>query len=447
MTGPIEGNVTSDPDPPTGADGPVVVIGAGITGLTVTHELAQRGVDVLTFEADAEPGGVIRSGTVDGHVLDWGPQRIRRTPAVDRLIEALDLEGAVLTGDSDAPLFVAVDGELCRVPKSIGTFLRTDALSWRGKARVLREPLTDPARGDELVADLLRRKFGHEAAENVLEPLIGGIYAGDPAAMPADPAVRSLLALEERHGSLLRAALSRIRGGGETPPPITFGEGLQQLPRALYERHEPYVHLETPVSAVEPGEDGSGYRVRVGGRPIEAAAVVVTVPARDAAGLLDSLAADGLATIEPLRDLSYNSLVLVHLAADVDVTGFGYQLRRAEGFSTRGVTWNGGLFDRDGLFTAFLGGASDPGAVERDADTLARTASEEFETVMGVAPNVLSVRSLPEVVPAYDTSWRGLGDLRLPDGIHLATNYTGRIGVPSRVREGRQVAERLASER
>ncbi|QSX00868.1 protoporphyrinogen oxidase [Haloterrigena alkaliphila] len=420
----------------------VGVIGAGITGLALTHYLAERDIDVVTVEADSRPGGAIRSETVEGRLLEYGPQRIRLTPSIEALVDDLGLRDELLRADDSLPLYVYGDGHLRLVPRSPGAFLRTDLLSWRGKLRLLAEPLTDPARPDERAATLFRRKFGEEAYRNVVEPLFGGIYGSDPATMPVEHSLERLIALEERRGSLLRAAFGRLRGDDETPPPVSFANGLQTLPTALYEAHRPYVHLNASVDDIRDGDE-EGYVLDLGGRTIDVDAVVVTTPAPAAASLLGGLSG---AVAEPLEELTYNSLVLVHLAAEADAEGFGYQVRRDEPLETLGVTWNDGLFDRDGVYTVFLGGMHDPDAIDRSDAELGRVARREFRQVMGVDPELLSVTKLPRVMPAHDTSWAALEDVELPENVVLATNYTSRIGVPSRIREAKTVADRFAAD-
>ena len=420
----------------------VGVVGGGITGLAATHYLAERNVDVVCFEADGQPGGVVRSERVDDSLVEWGPQRIRLTPAVAGLVDDLDLHDELLEADGDLPLYVYADGDLGEVPRSLSGFLRTDLLSWRAKVRVLAEPSTAPIRPEESAADAFRRKFGTDAYRNVIEPLFGGIYASDPAAMPAAHALERLMALEQRNGSLLRAAVERLLGDDDVPPPVSFADGLRTLPRALYREHEPSVHLAATVNRVVDADDGDGFRIHAGDRTAAVDRIVVTVPAPTASRILADL--DG-ATAAPLGELTYNSLVLVSLAADLDAAGFGYQVRRDEPLETLGVTWNDSLFDRDGVYTAFLGGMHDPNVVDRSDEDLGAVACEEFETVTGAPAEFRAVRTLPRALPAYDSTWDALEDVQFPDDVDLATNYTARPGVPSRLRQARTLAEQVAA--
>jgi len=417
----------------------VGIVGAGITGLSLSHHLAERGVDAIAFEATDQPGGVIRTGRVDGAVLEWGPQRVRLTEPIRELIETTGIESEVITADPDLPLYVYADGDLGKVPRSMTALLGTDLLSWRGKLRLLAEPLSDPGRPDESAADLFTRKFGREAYENVIGPLFGGIYASDPAEMPARHALSGLLRLESESGSLLRTALARVRG--DRPPATSFEDGLQWLPEALADRHADRIEFRTPVDGVTEDSDANGYHVHAGGRTEQVDHVVITTPAEESADVLADLAPESATALAELR---YNPLAMVYLRSDADARGLGYQVRRGEGLHTLGVSWNASAFDRDGVYTVFLGGMDDPEMVDRADDELGGIASREFAEVMGADAEVIAVNRWERGFPAYDRSFDALDRVSLPDGVRLATNYTGRMGVPSRVREAARLAAELS---
>jgi oxygen-dependent protoporphyrinogen oxidase len=418
----------------------VGIVGAGITGLALAHYCRERGVDAVAFEAAAEPGGVIRSTTVDGRVLEHGPQRTRLTPAIESLVDDCGLRSDLRTADTDLPLYVYADGRLRRVPFSPRAFLSTDLLSARGKLRMLAEPLTEGARDDETAADYFTRKFGSEAYYNVIEPLFGGIYGSDPDEMPGKYALRTMRRME-RSGSLVRAAVNRRLEGTERRPPISFDEGMAQLPRALYEHNVDRVRLETPVDGV--AADGTGYRLDTADGSHAVDHVVLTTRADVTAGLLDAVDPE---SARALRRLYYNPLAYVHLVSDADPAGFGYQVRHDEPLRTLGVTWNASLFDRDGVYTCFLGGMQDPGLIDRPDEELGRIAREEFETVLGADAEAVNVTRHARGMPAYDGSWTAMEAVDLPPGLTLATNYTGRMGVPARVREAKRLAESFAAD-
>ena len=427
------------------ADPSVAIVGGGFTGLSTLHALAERGVDAAVYEATDEVGGVVKSHEIEGKLLEVGPQRLRMTDAIRAMVTDLDIADEVITVDDDLPLFVYADRKLREVPRSLSAFRRTDLLSVRGKLRLLAEPLTDPIDPDESAQDAFIRKFGAEAYTNLLSPIFGGTYGSDPAAMPAEHALKPMMGLERQKGSLLRAALSRlVFSNGETPPAASFESGLQRLPSALAEAYADRVQRETPVTGIErtgSGTDGEWLvHTEDGSQRVDH--VVVTTPADTTADIVEGVDAESAAA---LREFNYNPLVLVHLESAARADGFGYQVRRTEPMRTLGVTWNTSLFDRDGVYTAFLGGMHDPEAIERDDETLGETAAEEFRRVMGVDAEVLHVERMPRAFPAWDDSWAAIERVDLPEGITLATNYTGRMGLPSRVREARRLAGELSN--
>jgi oxygen-dependent protoporphyrinogen oxidase len=417
----------------------VGIVGAGITGLALTHYLGERGVDSVAFEAASDPGGVIRSERVDGRVLEHGPQRTRLTPEIEALIDDCGLRSALRTADADLPLYVYVDGRLRQVPFSVEEFLSTDLLSVRGKLRLLAEPLTEGVRDGETAGDYFVRKFGREAYHNLVEPLFGGIYGSDPAEMPGEYALQTVRKME-RSGSLVRAAINRRLEGKERRPPISFDGGMAQLPRALYEHNADRVVLETGVDRIVP--EGSGYRLETGAGDRTVDRVVVTTRADVAAGLLADVDTE---SARALRRLYYNPLAYVHVHSEAAPDGYGYQVRHDEPLHTLGVTWNASLFDRDGVYTCFLGGMENPGLVDRSERELGRIATTEFEAVMDVPAEVLNVTRHQRGIPAYDGSWTAMTDVNLPDGVTLAANYAGRMGVPARIREAKRLAERFAA--
>ncbi len=420
----------------------VGIVGAGITGLALTHYLAKQGIESVTFEADDEPGGVIRSRTVDGHVIEPGPQRMRKTPGVVELAEKAGIAEEIIEAN-EGELYVYANGELGEAPITKRQFFTTDLLSVRGKARMLAEPLTKPGSPQETVEEVFVRKFGREAYEHFIGPLYGGIYGSDPAEMPAAFALESLLEREKETKSLLRAFLQRVNQG-HTAAPMSFTDGNQQLPNALTEAYDDRIELSTPVKAIH-ADDRYVIETPNGSEAFDR--IVITADAKATAEMLSPLEADGLASgLDGLRDLRYNPLAQVFLQADHDYPGKGYQVGYNEDLHTLGSSWNENMFDRDGAQTVFLGGMHEPEIVEESDDTLAEIAREEFEAVVGCEATVIDVARLKPGFPAWDTSWWALEDLELPDGVTLATNYTARMGVPSRVKEARELAEQFAQQ-
>lgn len=414
----------------------IVIVGGGITGLTLGLELRRQGVDFVIMEASSRPGGVIRSAEVEGRILDWGPQRARLTGPMRELVRDVGLEGDVVEARKGLDLFVYRRGRLRKVPFSVGDFLRSDVVSLGAKARLALEPFTAGPNPRERVSTYFTRKVGLEVYETLIAPLYGGLYASDPADMRMD---LSLMRVLKKFGVKRSLVLSMFRGGGRIDPPTacTFRGGMETLPRTIADSLDDHLQLDTPVRALHPS--GSGWRVELEDESIQARQVVITTPAPVTAGLLGDIAPDAARAV---GSLNYNPLAVVHLLADTDLRGLGFQVAFTEKDRVlRGVTYNDSLFDRNNLYTAYLGGARNPGVARLSDDELGRLAVSEFRHCTGFDARPISIRH--ERMPGWDVSWDAIQGLELPAGLHLASNWWSRPGLPGRLTEAKQLAAKL----
>jgi protoporphyrinogen/coproporphyrinogen III oxidase len=422
------------------------IVGAGISGLSLGVALEERGVPFRIFEASEEPGGVIRTVTVDGRTLELGPQRVRPVPELCPLLRKIP--GWVPPDPAGPPrvegVSIARRGRLHPVPRTVTDSLRTGLLSTWGKLRIAAEPFRagDPDAADRPAAAFLRHRVGREAYEALFGPLFGGLYGSDPEAMDAGTVLLPALREMGAGRSLVAGLLLRRRNGLLAYPPVVPPGGMAALPRALTAALAPRVELGRPVEALRPGRDG-GWELLVGGEGVAVERVVLTTPPDAAASLLEP--ADPAAA-EILRSLHMNPLVLVHLDVDPLPPGLGFQVAFDESSEIRGMTFSG-HFDGSGrTAVAFMGGMADPGVVDRDDDRLMETAVAEAErwTRARVVRPLLVSRTR---MPAWDRSWRALRELELPPGVHLHANYVGRPGIIGRVREGARLSDFLLRQR
>ena len=425
-------------------DWPVIaIVGGGISGLALGRELAMRGADFVLLEAESRVGGVIRSRQVEDRVLDWGPQRVRLTDAFVTLIDEIGLRDQLLTAPADLDLFVYRSGRLRRVPFGISEFLRSDIVGSLAKLRAALEPLTPGPDPEESVARYFTRKLGRETYEALAGPLYGGLYASDPTQMQVGLSLQHALS-EFGIGRSLLLHLFRNRRAVRPPAACSFSNGMQALPDALGRDLGVSVRTDTPVLGLQPCSvaEGSGaettWSVKTEDGTLEAAQVVLAVPAVVAARLLQPIAATAARRIASLR---YNPLGVVHLFARTKLRGMGFQVSFREPFALRGVTFNHSLFGREGVYTAYLGGGQRPDVVQLDDDALARLAIDEFLHCTGYKSRVLAVAR--EAIPAWDHTWSALTNLHIPQGLHITANWESRPGLLGRFARARALADVL----
>lgn len=417
----------------------VVIVGAGITGLTLAHQLRQRGIPHLVLEAENRVGGVVRSDVVGGHLLERGPQRTRLTKVIEALIRELGIEDQLITAPPGLPLFVHRGGKLRQVPFTPAEFAQSSIVSLAGKVRLLMEPATASARDDETVAAYFTRKVGRELYESLLGPLYGGLYASDPEDMIVGLSLGHVLREFGIRRSLLLPLLKR---GGRIAPPAacSFRDGLGTLPRVLGEANREAIRLGNPVTGI--GRDGRHWHVEARDGAYRAEHIVLTVPAAASARLLEGVAP---AAARSIGKLTYNPLAVAYLhAPDADLTGLGYQVAFGERLVTRGVTFNHSLFGRAGVYTAYLGGAKARMVANWSDSEVAAVAVREFREVTGFGSEAVHIGR--EWMPAWDRSWAAVAKLGLPEHIHIAANWHSRPGIPGRLADAVRLADRLASQ-
>ncbi len=414
----------------------IAVVGGGITGLTLGWELERLGADYVVLECASRAGGVIRSGEVEGRILDWGPQRARLTRGVIRLVREVGLEEQVLKAPQGLDLFVYRGGRLRRVPVSAGAFLTSDIVSLAGKLRLALEPFTAAADPEERVSEYFTRKVGRELYETLIAPLYGGLYGSDPADMQVGLSLIHVLREFKVRRSLIVPLL--LKGGRVDPPPAcTFRQGMQALPAAVAASLGGRLRLATPVRALR--RAGSGWRIELDDGAVDASAVVLTTPAPVTSRLLGEVAP---AASRAAGSLRYNPLAVVHLDAETRLRGLGFQVAFTESaLALRGVTFNDSLFGRRNLYTAYLGGARHPDVADMGEDALARRTVDEFRLCTGYDARPLAVEH--ERMPAWDVTWQALKGLELPAGLHLAANWWSRPGLPGRLAEAERTARAL----
>ena len=238
-------------------------------------------------------------------------------------------------------------------------------------------------------------------------PLYGGLYGSDPADMVVGLSLQHVLR-EFGVGRSLVMKLLRAGGRIAAPPACSFKDGMEALPTSLAASLGTRVRTGTAVRALL--RRGPGWSVETATETLDASTVVLTVPAPVAARLLQPLSQE---VAQRLSRLRYNPLGVVHLHAETELSGLGFQVSLAEPLALRGVTFNDSLFDRrTNVYTAYLGGGPRPDVVTRDDDALARLAVEEFRVCTGYESRPLAVAR--EKMPAWDRSWAALDGLRLP---------------------------------
>ncbi len=200
----------------------VAILGGGIAGLSAAYYLREtareRGlpIEIVLLERSTRVGGAIETARDGENLLELGPDSLVTTkPWALDLIRALGLEGetigvtpglyaGVLRGKRVVPLN---EGFRFFTPTSLGSLATSGLLSWSGLLRAAREPFVPRRKSetDESLASFVTRRLGREVLERLAQPLIGGVYSGDPASLSMRATMPQFVEYERRYGSLVRA--------------------------------------------------------------------------------------------------------------------------------------------------------------------------------------------------------------------------------------------------
>lgn len=446
----------------------VAVVGGGIAGLGCAYYLKRAGVSVRVFEASNKPGGIVGSIQRNGFLFEVGPQFPRFPGRLLCLVHELGLDREFVRCDTKAPRYVYKNGRLHALPLSLRAFLATPLVGARVKARLVTEAFrrTRPPEHEESLAELIRRKFGDEALDYLVDPVVSAVFAGEPEEMGVESAFPFLSTWEREHGSLFRGALKAWRGGngskavthaGEPavasdvtdpavtdslPPLGTFREGMGVLPRKIGEALGDSLKAHESVERIEPcpeaTSDKVGWRIRLlSGGDFLCRSVVVATRADQAADLF-LRTAPSLNSL--LSEIEYAPMAVVgsgYARSQVrhSLEGFGFMVPRREGMNVFYNVWNSSMCSGRApqgklMLTSFAGGATNREFVEQSEDEIARKVEMEVGKIVGIEglPLERFVWKIPKALPLMNIGHaKRVREIReslaqLP-GISLIGNY------------------------
>jgi protoporphyrinogen/coproporphyrinogen III oxidase len=461
----------------------LIIVGGGISGLAAAYYASKNipHARVTLLEAGGQWGGKIvtdRVTVAEGQfIIEGGPDTFLATkPWGVALCKELGLDER-LHGTNPRQrntyvlhrgrLLPLPDGLAMMIPTNTQAILRTRLVSWPGKARMGLDFLLPPRplNGDESLGAFVSRRLGREAYENLIEPLMSGIYAGDGDTLSLASTFPYLRDLEMKYGSLARGALqmrqqsakSGKAAQGSRSAFLTPTGGLSEIVEALVKRLTTAgvdLRLNAPVHRIT--RRAPRYQVELdGGATLEADAVILAAPAYASGVLLETLD-PALASI--LQRIPYASTATVSVAyrqADVKrrLDGYGYVIPRREGRGALACTWTSTKFPHRApedyaLLRVFIGRAGQD-IPWKESDLLA-LALEELELTLGMRakPVVQRVFMWDKAMPQYNLGHPEIlkqidAALEQHPGLALAGNGYRGIGIPDCIHSGMTAVEKV----
>jgi oxygen-dependent protoporphyrinogen oxidase len=453
----------------------IAVVGGGISGLATAYQIDKRlratGVDyqLRLFEAEPRVGGKIGAVKRDGFLCEAGPNGfLDSKPSTVELCRELGLEARLLPArEAAARRFIYSRGSLHQLPGSPPAFFRSRLLSLPARLRIVGElwaPVSPPG-SDPTVAEFGRRRLGAEAAARLLDPMVAGVFAGDPERLSLGSCFPRIAEMERDHKSLIRALLAlrakrtpHAPGAGPAGPGGTltsFADGLSVLPDTLAQKLQGKLQCDAALAGVERTADT--YRLHFAGglEPCDCDAAVLALQATDAAAPLQSL--DGELT-GVLEQFEYAPVTVVGLGYERatlgrDLDGFGFLVPGEERRRILGSLWTSSIFAQrapDGcvLLRTLIGGARNPGLALLPETDLVELARAELQAILGIEaqPVFVQVFQWPRAICQYTVGHRERlqqldSRLEALPGLFLTGNAYRGVALNDCTRNAVQVAE------
>lgn len=464
----------------------VVIVGGGIAGLAAAHKLsaAAERLDVRVIEGSERLGGNLHTVRHNGFVIDTGPDSwVAAKPHAAELARAVGL-GDELIGTRadtrrvyivrDRKLFPMPEGLILGVPTEVRPLLESELLGWDAKLRAGLD-LVVPARRweeddeDESIASFVTRRLGPEIAERIASPLLGGIFAGDPEELSVRACAPQLVQAEREHGSLVRAmrALRERRraaagAGGEPSAFLSLKRGVGDLVVHVARKlRDVEVSTSLPaerVARLPVGDPRGRWVVETKSGPLYAHDVVLTVPTNVVGPLVRDFDPEMARMCAGLEYSSVATIFLAYRRFDVrhPLDAVGFLVPRGEGRPILAGSFVSSKWDHRAptgqvLIRAFVGGRGREEMVERDDDELVRVARGELRDLIGIdRPPVFTKvfrfwRSSPQPKLGHLPRVRRLLDRAAEHpGLYLGGNGYLGTGIPDAIRQGQDIAARIA---
>lgn len=446
----------------------VGIVGAGLSGLVFHHYLRQRfagaGLPLVTtmLEAGSSVGGVIQTERRDGFTLEHGPDCfITDKPQAIELARELGLEARLIsTRARYRKSYIAKGNALHPVPEGLylmaptrmAPFLLSPLMSLRGKLRALAEAFVPRRRdgAEESLSAFVERRFGREMLERVAQPMIAGIYTGDPERLSLAATMPRFLQLEREHGSVIRGLLRSAMRKGTSGPRyslfMSFDGGMNVLTSRLLEASYPTrLLLNAPARRINPLA-GDRWKIHADTEDIEVDALCVCTPGHEAFGLVED------------TELESSSVAILHFAFQraqlgVDFDGMGFVVPSVERRDVLACSFLGHKFDGRApegyeLIRVFCGGKLNEPLLERSDAEIAAAALRELRAWLKISgePAWSTLKRWQRRMPQYNLGHSARTQKRSEQAAKFPTaffcgNYFDGVGMPDVIRRAKATAE------
>lgn len=465
----------------------IAVIGAGISGLSSAYNIKKMlkeqsiPASITIFEANSLPGGKIHSEKQNEFIMEWGPNGfLDNKPSTPALCSSLKLENHLLLSSNLArKRFVLSNNQLHELPSNPIQFFQSNLLSLKGRLRIIKELIIPKMNSvtDESLANFATRRLGKEAYEKLIDPMVSGVFAGNPELLSTQSAFPRIYELEQTYGGLIRALISlrikkkRNTAGGPKAGPAgpggiltSFKNGLQEITNQLAMQLNEELIFNAKVKEIDLSDinnklyqlsyekNGSLYKK-------DFSSIVLAIPAYSIGEITKNIATS---SSKLLSNIPYAPVAVVgigfHLKHITNVKkGFGFVVPSTENKQLLGTLFSSTLFDNrapknHALFRIMMGGIRRPELVELSEKQLQDIALKELKLLLGIIgepvlkKTIIHKKAIPQYIVGHKKNIEEIlaGFKKLP-GLFLAGNSLFGISMNDCTREAETIAKKVIS--
>ena len=379
-----------------------IVLGAGITGLTLGYYLHKKRSDFLVFESNGSIGGNISTTINNGFVCENGPNTVlMNNEGTKKLISDLQLEKEVIYPNSNNnKRFLIRKGKLIEIPRSLRQFLRSNFLSCKAKIRIIFEVFKKKTNNNTSVYEFFKRRFGKEFHDRIIEPFLTGIYAGNTRKMSIKHVLKKIWEMEQNHGSIILGFIKK-KSRNEIPKSFNFKKGISRLSDSIFQEIKEKTILNSKITSIS--KIGNFYEISINNKiKFRCDKLVSTISAYD----LSEIIYDRKLS-QALKKVSYCPIHVLHLGLEKekilkDISGFGVLTKPADKTNFLGIIFNSKIFPHvapigKDLVTVMIGGARQGELLRLDKEFL-------FDRVIKDVRKLISYNG--KIIMKHDFLWK-----------------------------------------
>ncbi len=460
----------------------VVVIGGGITGLTAIYYLQKEikeknlPIDVILIEASHRLGGKIQTVTENGYVIERGPDSfLARKTSAARLASEVGLENQ-LVNNSTGKSYVLVDNELhpmpggsvMGIPTQMGPFVTTGLFSLQGKMRAAADFVLPRSnvKGDQSLGQFFRRRLGNEVVENLIEPLLSGIYAGDIDKLSLKATFPQFHQVEQKHRSLIlgmKKTTPKPQKNGNEPEKkkgvfLTIKSGLQSFVDRIESKLDPNSVIKgVKIDSIVQSDGDSSYILQLNnGEVMKTDSVIVTTPHQAVQSMFSHYD-----FFEHLKEMPSTSVATVAMGFDEkaikqDIDGTGFVVSRNSDYTITACTWTHKKWEHSTpkgkvLLRCYVGRAGDEAIVDLSDEQIEQIVLEDLKKIMDISmsPEFTIVSRWKDAMPQYTVGHKQRYEEMIKNvehqlpGIFIAGSSFEGLGLPDCIDQGEKAVSNV----